>query len=69
MDDDRALSYLETDKSENVRFYEKFGFTVNAEAKILGIPNWFMSRSPRIISSWVGNLPWTVRCEGHHGTP
>src|SRR6516165_9975184 len=50
MDDDRALSYLETDKSVNVRFYEKFGFTVIAEAEILGIPNWFMSRSPRISS-------------------
>ena len=51
MDDERALSYLETDKSENVRFYQRFGFTVIAEAEILGIPNWFMSRSPRISSS------------------
>jgi ribosomal protein S18 acetylase RimI-like enzyme len=47
MDDCRTLSYLETDKSENVRFYEKFGFTVVAEAKVLGVPNWFMSRPPR----------------------
>ena len=39
-----ALSYLETDKSENVRFYQKFGFSVIAEAEILGVPNWFMSR-------------------------
>ena len=51
MDHCGMLSYLETDKSENVRFYEKFGFTVIAEAEILGIPNWFMSRSPRITSS------------------
>jgi len=50
MDDERALSYLETDKSENVRFYQKFGFTVIAEAEILGVPNWFMSRPPRISS-------------------
>jgi len=50
MDDERALAYLETDKSENVRFYQKFGFPVIAEAEILGIPNWFMSRSPRISS-------------------
>jgi hypothetical protein len=47
MDYSRMLSYLETDKSENVRFYEKFGFTVVAEAKVLGVPNWFMSRPPR----------------------
>lgn len=44
MDDCAALSYLETDKSENVHFYQKFGFSVIAEAEILGIPNWFMSR-------------------------
>src|SRR5215472_7745276 len=43
-------SYLETDKSENVRFYEKFGFTVIAEAEILGIPNWFMMRASAINS-------------------
>jgi|SRR5215468_4022185 len=40
-----GLSYLETDKPENVRFYQKFGFTVIAEAEILHVPNWFMSRS------------------------
>jgi len=44
MDDCRSLSYLETDKSENVRFYQKFGFTVVAEAEVLGVANWFMSR-------------------------
>jgi len=44
MDDCGALSYLETDKFDNVRFYRKFGFTVTAEAKILTVPNWFMSR-------------------------
>src|SRR5262249_43580589 len=46
MDEGRALSYLETDKGENVRFYQKFGFTVIGEAKVLGVPNWFMSRLP-----------------------
>ncbi len=47
MDDRAALSYLETDKSENVRFYQKFGFAVVAEAEVLGVRNWFMSRPPR----------------------
>jgi len=44
MDDLSMLSYLETDKCENVRFYRKLGFGVIAEAEVLGVPNWFMSR-------------------------
>lgn len=41
---DRSAAYLETDKQENVRFYERFGFTVRIEAPVLGVPNWFMIR-------------------------
>jgi GNAT superfamily N-acetyltransferase len=44
VDDRRSLSYLETDKSENVGFYEKFGFRVVGRAEVLGVANWFMSR-------------------------
>ena len=40
-------AYLETDKPENVRFYERFGFEVIGEQEILGIPNWFMLRPAR----------------------
>jgi ribosomal protein S18 acetylase RimI-like enzyme len=39
-----AGAYLETDKDQNVGFYRKFGFDVRAECKVLGVPNWFMSR-------------------------
>jgi ribosomal protein S18 acetylase RimI-like enzyme len=46
MDDKDALSYLETDKSANVGFYQRFGFSVIAKAEVLGITNWFMSRLP-----------------------
>jgi ribosomal protein S18 acetylase RimI-like enzyme len=46
MKERRALSYLETDKSENVRFYERFGYTVLAEGLVLEVPNWFMMRRP-----------------------
>src|SRR5262249_33059941 len=46
MDEEAATSYLETDKPENVRFYERFGFAVVAEAAVLGVQNWFMSRPP-----------------------
>jgi GNAT superfamily N-acetyltransferase len=44
MDDLSMLSYLETDKYENVCFYRKLGFDVLAEAEVHGVPNWFMSR-------------------------
>ena len=45
---DRAgdLAYLETDKPENVTFYQRFGFEVIDEALVLGTPNWFMLRRP-----------------------
>lgn len=42
-----ANAYLETDKSENVRLYQRFGFTVMESAKVLGIPNWFMFRAAK----------------------
>ena len=38
---------LETDKLENVRFYERFGFEVVGEQPVLDVPNWFMRRPPR----------------------
>jgi hypothetical protein len=44
MDAYGAVAYLETDRHANVRFYQKFGFTVVAEADVMGVPNWFMSR-------------------------
>lgn len=42
-----AASYLETDKPGNVRLYQHFGFEVTSEAPVLGVPNWFMWRSPQ----------------------
>jgi RimJ/RimL family protein N-acetyltransferase len=47
MDRQNALAFLETDKPENVRFYERFGFVTTSEALVLGTPNWFMLRQPR----------------------
>ena len=46
MDGQKALAYLETDKPENVHFYEKFGFVTTDKALVLGMPNWFMQRQP-----------------------
>jgi ribosomal protein S18 acetylase RimI-like enzyme len=44
MDAHGSVAYLETDRQTNVHFYQKFGFVVVAEAGVLGVPNWFMSR-------------------------
>ena len=45
---DRAgeMAYLETDKPINVRIYERHGFRVIAEERVIGVPNWFMRRDP-----------------------
>jgi len=42
-----AHAYLETDKRENVRLYQRFRFTVVESAEVLGVPNWFMWRAAR----------------------
>jgi GNAT superfamily N-acetyltransferase len=52
-----AVGYLETDKTANVSFYEKFGFETVAEAAVLGVPNWFMKRPARPVQ---GVNRWTA---------
>jgi ribosomal protein S18 acetylase RimI-like enzyme len=47
VDRDGALAYLETDKAENVGFYEKFGFETVGEAPVIGVTNWFMHRAAK----------------------
>jgi ribosomal protein S18 acetylase RimI-like enzyme len=42
----KAAAFLETDRSENVRFYQGFGFQVVDEVEIFGVRNYFMRRSP-----------------------
>jgi len=44
MDAIGETAYLETDKPENVRFYERFGFAVVAEEQVSGVPDWYMHR-------------------------
>lgn len=44
MDAARDDAYLETDKPENVRFYERFGFEIVGEEEVLGVSNYFMLR-------------------------
>lgn len=51
LDDAGMLSYLETDKTENVPLYERFGFVVTAEAEVIGVKNWFMTREALLPTS------------------
>jgi ribosomal protein S18 acetylase RimI-like enzyme len=48
------VSYLETDKPENVRFYRRAGFEVVREGDVLGVPNWYMRREPVVSPSRPG---------------
>jgi ribosomal protein S18 acetylase RimI-like enzyme len=45
MDEAEAFAYLETDKHQNTIFYQKHGFVVQDEGTVLGLPNWYMSRT------------------------
>jgi ribosomal protein S18 acetylase RimI-like enzyme len=40
-------AYHETDRPENVKFYERFGFKVTKEEIILGFKSWYMWRSSK----------------------
>lgn len=46
MDAGKENAYLETDRRDNVRFFERFGFEVVGERTVLGASNWFMIRRP-----------------------
>ena len=37
-------AYHETDRPENIGFYQKFGFEVIGEEIIFDFPNWYMLR-------------------------
>jgi GNAT superfamily N-acetyltransferase len=39
-----TLTYLETDKPENVAFYQRFSFQTVDVADVIGVRNWFMIR-------------------------
>jgi len=47
---ENAAGYLETDRLQNVEFYQKFGFIVRHEEELLGTPIWYMWRSSRVSS-------------------
>ena len=45
LEQERIAGYLETDRPENVEFYRKFGFVLQCEAIVIGIPTWYMRRA------------------------
>jgi ribosomal protein S18 acetylase RimI-like enzyme len=47
LDVQHLTGWLETDRPQNVRLYERFGYAVVEEAHVLGVPSWFMRRAPR----------------------
>lgn len=51
VDDTGANAYLETDKRQNVHLYQRFGFTVVESVEVLGVANWFMSRTAKAKTS------------------
>jgi GNAT superfamily N-acetyltransferase len=47
VDAGKQRAYLETDSSQNVAWYERFGFAVRAELTVLGVTVHLMERSER----------------------
>lgn len=47
VDEQRSPAYLETDRAQNLSFYQRFGFVVVAEEDVLGVRNWYMWREAR----------------------
>ena len=39
------VGYLETDRAENVRLYERFGFEVVGEEPVIGVTTWYLRRA------------------------
>jgi len=48
VDADAAAVYLETDRAENVPFYERAGFGTVRETSVLDVPIWCMRRESRV---------------------
>ncbi|MDP2731104.1 MAG: GNAT family N-acetyltransferase [Dehalococcoidales bacterium] len=48
VDDLGEAAYLETEKIENLPLYQRFGFVMTEEETVLGVPCWFMWRSPQL---------------------
>ncbi|MFX1552977.1 MAG: GNAT family N-acetyltransferase [Promethearchaeota archaeon] len=48
IDRDGIEAYHETDRPENVPFYERFGFKVAGEEIVIGVKSWYMLRPAKL---------------------
>lgn len=48
IDKDRLEAHHETDRAENVPFYERFGFKVVQEEAVIGAKQWYMLRPAKL---------------------
>ena len=46
---EKAAGYLETDRPENVEFYNKFGFVIRRQEELIGTPTWYMWRPSGVL--------------------
>ena len=46
LDENNRFAYMETDRIDNIRFYEQFGFEVTGEVTVLDVPTWLLERTP-----------------------
>jgi predicted N-acetyltransferase YhbS len=44
LEEEKSAGYLETDRPENVEFYQRFGFFVCRDEELIGVPIWHMWR-------------------------
>ncbi|MGZ7188531.1 MAG: GNAT family N-acetyltransferase, partial [Halobacteriota archaeon] len=49
VDRNKLEGYLETDRPENVPFYERFGFKVVEEEVEIGVKYWLMLRPAKVV--------------------
>ena len=50
LDEAGEIAFLETETPDNVVFYRRLGFEVTGEARLPGLPLWFMRRDPGVPS-------------------
>ena len=47
VDRTKTAGYAETDRQNNIAFYQHFGFEVMKEIEVMGMRNWLMWRAPK----------------------
>ena len=48
VDSDKLEAYHETDRPENIPFYERYGFKVVGQETVIGVKNWYMRHPAKL---------------------